>query len=89
MIVTRARFSDFLVVGDESGVLLNSRFIHLGQIATAVVQAAEVPVSITHLADVLEQRFGRPASLDLDAAVLGVVKELVAEGVLTEVVDGE
>ena len=75
-----------LVIDGESIVLFEDRFVRLGPLGTCLVTTAEVPRTNDDLAAALTDAFGPPARGSAVDATRAAVADLVAQGILQEVV---
>jgi hypothetical protein len=79
---------DQLVIGGESIVLYEDRFVRLGPLGTCLVTIAETPRTIEELAAALIDAFGASTQGSAADATRAAVADLLDQGVLQEA-DGD
>ncbi len=72
-----------ILIGEDSALLLYpDELMKVSGIGTVIVQLSTDPISVTDLAQALEQLFGRPGGVSTLTATRAAVDELVDRGVL-------
>ncbi|MBK9158478.1 MAG: hypothetical protein WAV45_06650 [Propionibacteriaceae bacterium] len=87
MKVVRIPVADMLEHDGELLVLTESTLLRLPELGARLLAACEVPRTVAELADLLEQRFGRPESGSTLEATQTAVYALREAGLIREVDD--
>lgn len=82
----RTEMVDHLEIDGESIALFGDRFVRLGPVGTHLIAIAGAPHTIDELAAALVDSFGAPAQGSSADATRAAVADLVAQGILQEVV---